>query len=237
MAFTPTTTFHAPGHGNVFIPTFGTNDGATGRIQVEFSRNPARFAINQYMQVAPDSGEAGFFLELDTDDTVRVVNLQDYTWPDGNDAPDIGAQDLRWKKYLTERRAHPFVLGRKAVTNSARGGWDIVAAHSRFAATQAMTARSVDATTVITTAANFPAANQAATGTLLGGGAWTGALATSADSFILKGIQAMVEQILLSTGGAVTSSDLVLVVGPDTAHGMRATAEIIAYLTAHESSM
>lgn len=232
---TPTTTFYGPGPNNVYIPTFGEVSGATGKLQVEFSRNPARFRVNDYVQWVPDAAEIGMYLELDTFEAVRVVNLQDFVWPDGNDAPDVGNRPLRWKKYQTERRAYPFTLGQKTVDNAA---WDIVASHARMSATQAMTARSYDAVTTMTTAATWPTGSKAATVDLLLGGSglsWTASSTT--ELTIQKSIQLMQRSIVQNTGGAVTASDMILVIGPATAHAISTTAEVRAYMVNHEQAI
>ena len=40
----------SPGSANTYVPTFSE---ATGLVQVEFSRNPASFAVNQYAKLVP----------------------------------------------------------------------------------------------------------------------------------------------------------------------------------------
>lgn len=232
---TPTTSFHDPGPTNVFIPGAGINPQATGMMQVEFSRNPARFSVNQYVQFVPNAGQAGYYPEIDTDEAVRIVNQEDYLWPDGDDAPDLGTRPLRWKKYLTERRAYPFRLGQKTVDNAA---YDIIGSHARMAATRGMLDRSLDAVTLITTAANWPTANKAATVDALlstTGANWV--VSTTTNLFIQRSFHSVIETIIQLTGGVVTPDQIALVIGPDTAHVMSRTAEIRAYIVNNESSV
>lgn len=229
-----TTVAWSPGHGNVFIPGFGVNgvnQRSTGRIQIEFSRAPERFSLNRYIQLVPDSPESGFYLLLDTAEAVRLVNDQDYVWPDGTDAPDIGDRPLTWKSFTTIRRAFPFRLGRKAVDNAQ---FDVVAAHARMAATQAMTRRTNEALTTLTEIAAWGANTEANTNDLVGSASpWN---AATGDN-ILASVQAMVERILLSTGGAVTARDMILLISVKLAHVMRGTPEIIQYLVNHERAI
>lgn len=233
---TPTTTLHAPGPGNVYIPTYGKNHGATGKLQVEFSRNPSTFAFNQYVQVVPDCSPKGLYLELDTDEAVRVVNLQDFEWPDGNDAPDGEGRKLKWLKYATNRRAFPFKLGSLTVDVS---DFEIVAANARMSATQAMTARAYDAIDTLLTAATWPTGSKAATvDALIGttsGSSWVTSGTT--DLFIEQSFHTVVEAIVKNTAGAVRPSEIMCVMGPTTAHRIRRTAEIKAYLVNHESAI
>ena len=229
----PTDVMWSPGHGNVFIPGFGVNgvnERATGRIQIEFSRSPDRFSLNRYIQLAPDSPESGWYLLLDTAEAVRMVNDQDYIWPDGSDAPDIGDRPLAWRPFTTVRRAFPFRLGRKAVDNAA---FDIVAAHSRMSATQAMTRRTREAVTELLDATVW-GANTELTATAAGGGPWDGVAGTNN---IKKTIHSMVETVMTSTGGAVSAGDMILVIGVATAHTMSESDEIIQYMVNHERAM
>ncbi len=232
----PTTTFHGPGPGNVFIPhQIRQSPGATRMMQVEFSRNPDDFKINQYAQLVTDSATAGLYVELDTDAAVRIVNLHDFAWPDGNDAPDGQARKLRWRKFATERRGFPFRLGRKARENAS---FDILGANARMTATLAMTARTLDAVTLITTASNWPTGNKAATVDALlstTGSAWTDS--TASENWIKKSINAVVEAIMKVTGGVIKPNDITLIVGPDTAHSMGEQAEIIQYMVNHERAI
>lgn len=232
---TPTTTFHGPGPVNVFIPGAGINPQATGMMQVEFSRNPARFAVNKYVQFVPNAGQAGFYPEIDTDEAVRVVNQEDYLWPDGDDAPDLGTRKLRWKKYLTERRAYPFRLGQKTVDNAQ---YDIIGAHARMAATKAMTDRSLDAVNLITTAGNWPSGSKSATVDALvsdTGKSWISS--STGDLSIQKSCHLVIEKILQLTGGVIEASQIACVIGPDTAHKMARTGELRSYIIANESSV
>lgn len=233
MPPTPTSTFHSPGPFSTFIPTAGDLQGATGMMQVEFSRNPASFALNRYAEIRPGVPEAGYYAELNTADATRVVALDEYAWPDGSDAPQIGDRKLKWNSYQTNRNAFPFRLGQRAINNAR--GWDIIGGNARMSAQQAMTARTLKALAVINTAANWPAASKAATGTIAGGGAWDES--TTSNMYIKVGIHHAVEAILKNTGGAVRPSQILMLIGPDFAHALSETAEIIQYLVNHERAM
>ena len=232
---TPTTTFHGPGPTNVFIPGAGINPQATGMMQVEFSRNPNRFNVNKYVQWVPNAGQAGYYPEMDTDEAVRIVNQEDYLWPDGDDAPDLGMRPLRWLKYLTERRAYPFRLGQKTVDNAQ---YDIIGAHARMAATKAMSDRTLDALNVMTTTANWPDAQvDADIDTLLDETAKSWLASSTTELFIQQSFHAIIERIIQSTGGVVSADMISLVIGPDIAHIMSRTAEVRGYIVNNESAV
>jgi hypothetical protein len=225
----PTTTFHPPGPTSVKIPE------ATGDLWVEFSRNPAKFNVNQYVQWVPDSDNVGYFAELDTDEAVRVLNDEDYQWPDGTDRPRGDQRGLRWIKYLTERKAYDFWLGQKTIKAAK---FDVVSSHARMAATKAMTARTYKAVQLITTAGNWPTGSKAATvDALLSGSGLNWIASTTSQLNIQKSFHTVIEAILKNTGGVVGIDDIQCTIGPDIAHQMARTAEIRAYLVNHEQAI
>lgn len=231
---TASTTAHHPGPGNVYIPGSG-NPGATGQLQVEFSRNPDRFAFNQYVQVVPVAKDSGYYPVLNSMDAVRLVNEEDNLWPDGDDAPVGRTRRHLWQKWTCERSAYPFTLGNRTVELS---DWDVVAAHARTSATLAMTARTYSGVQVMLTAGNWPSANKSATIDALlsdSGNSWTSS--STSQKYIEKSFHAVVEAILKATGGAVRPGDICCVIGPDIAHAMRETAELGAYIVNHESTI
>lgn len=223
---TPVTSFNNPNSSNVFVP------GAQQQLQVEFSRNPARFNINRYVQWIPTDKPIGFYPELSTSDAVRVVNQSNFLWPDGTDRPAGNTRGLRWKKFACERRAYDFTLGHRTVRNAS---FDVVAAYARGRAVTAMTDRTIDAITVLTTAGNWDASSTVASATAAGGGPWNAATAANQD--IRDSFQTAVKQISKATGGAVTSKDILCIVNPVNAHIMAKSDEIRAYLVNHEMAI
>ena len=199
----------APGSANTYVPTFSE---ATGLVQVEFSRNPSSFALNQYSKLVPVSKDTGYYLSIDEEEQARVVTLSDWMWADGNDAPEGIQNDHEFTAYRTERHAPTFQLGNKASSNA---DFEIIAAHARMAASKCMRIRSYRASTVLTTGGNWPTGTTASA-TSVGGGKWQGS--SSANAYIQKSFNGVVEAILANTNEAVTAADITCVMSDVTAH-------------------
>ena len=105
----------APGSANTYVPTFSE---ATGLVQVEFSRNPASFAVNQYAKLVPVSKDTGYYLKIDEEEHARVVSTSDWVWGDGNDAPEGIQQDNEFTAFRTQRHEPTLQLGQKSVQNA-----------------------------------------------------------------------------------------------------------------------
>jgi hypothetical protein len=226
---TPTTEYTTPGPGNVYVP------GATNRV-VEYTRDPASFPFSQYVEIAPTDKESGLYKEINPTDAVTVVSLADYHWPDGQPRP-IGAPiPHRWLNFDAKRYNFPFRLGNLSVDQADD---DIVASNARGMAAKAMTHRTLEAMTAGTASGNWGSNTAATVGPALGGAAagttWYGADTTTRvikESFALVAIA-----IQKATGGAVSGTQLGVIINPTTARKMALTGEINAYLTQHEQAM
>lgn len=212
-----------PSGTNTFIPSFE----ASGKLQVEFSRNPKRFAVNKYIKVKPVKRDIGYYLTITAEEAARVINsnLADFVWSDGQEAPlgNDNNESFNYSKYATKRYAFPFNMGQKAVEQA---DWDIIASHARIAAQKAMTARTLNICTVMTTSGNWGSNTDTATN--LGGGLLDAA--TSSTPYIKKTINAVAEAILKATIGVATRDDLIMVMNPHTASLIGQSQEIIDHL-------
>ncbi len=210
-----------PGNINTFVPSFE----ASGRLQIEYSRNPESFALNRYVGIKTVDKGTGLYLEITAEEASRLVDQADYAWPDGQDAPTgiDGTESFIFRTYRTKRHSYAFRLGDKAVEQA---DWDILASHARIHAQKGMTARADEALTVLTTIANW--GNNTDTATALGGGQWSAA--TLANPFILKSLNTVKERIHIETQGAVPPEALRLTISPPLAHVMRESGEIIDYV-------
>ena len=209
----------APGSANTYVPTFSE---ATGLVQVEFSRNPASFAVNQYSKLVPVSKDTGYYLKIDEEEQARVVSTNDWVWQDGNDAPEGIQQDHEFTAFKTERHSPTFMLGQKAAGNA---DFEIVAAHARMAASKCMRIRSHRAATVLTTSGNW--GSSTATATATGGGKWSAA--TDTNNYIQKSFNGVVEAILANTNEAVTAKDITCIMSDVTAHVITESSEYRSY--------
>lgn len=210
----------SPGSANTYVPTFSE---ATGLVQVEFSRNPASFAVNQYSKLIPVTKDTGYYLAIDDEESARITSTNDYVWADGNDAPEGVQQDHEFTAFRTTRFSPTFVLGSKTAANA---DFEIVAAHARMAASKCMRLRSYRAATALTTAGNWPTGTTG-TGTAIGGGKMSAA--TSTNNYIQKSFNGVVENILTNTNEAVTAKDIVAVMSDQTAHVITESAEYRSY--------
>jgi len=210
----------APGQANTYVPTFSE---ATGLVQVEFSRNPASFAVNQYAKLVPVSKDTGYYLKIDEEEQARVVSTSDWVWGDGNDAPEGIQQDHEFTAFRTQRHAPTFQLGQKSVQNA---DFEVVAAHARMAASKCMRIRSYRAATALTTTGNW-VTGTTDTATNVGGGKWSAASDT--NNYIQKSFNGVVEAILANTNEAVTAKDITCVMSDQTAHVITESSEYRSY--------
>lgn len=213
--------FVHPGAASTYTPAFGKG-AASDQLQVEFSRNPDSFAINRYCRVVPVTRAAGKYARINTNDAIRVTESAKYLWPDGTPRPHGETRRHEFADYACDRYAYSFPLGEIAVADA---DFDIVASHARGSAVKAMTNRSLIAGDLID---NTSGGLDNDSATSVAGGKWDAA--TAANRYIQLSIQSVSQTILKSTGGVVRPSEIVMVVNPDTALQMAASAEVTSLI-------
>jgi len=218
---------------NTFVPS--TNALATGALQVEFTRAVNTFPITKYAQIVPTQQMTGYYLRLDSDDNVRVTDVNEFAWPLGNDRPVGKMNQHDFVAFTAARFAYPFYIPNETVKQAA---WDVVAQHARAKAQLAMTARSMrTATALVGSAAQTSfnnVGNYYATGTAISGAAWTG----STTNIIQKGIQTALQRISLATGGAVRGeTDIMMVISPTIANLLSQTTEVRDYVKNYPAAL
>lgn len=221
-----------PGATNVFTPAFAQG-AASDQLVVEFSRRPDSFANNRYASLMPVSLSSGYYMRVNTDDAIRVVNPQDHVWPEGGDRPRGKTRKHEFVKYTTERYAEGFTVGSKTADQAT---FDIIASHARGAATTCMTLRSYNSATVLATAGNWGTSTSALTSVAGVTNKWNAAGGSNEDSIQIA-IQYVTQQIHLATGGVVRPEDLVMVISPTGAQKIAQSDEIKAYVVNNESSV
>lgn len=217
-----------PSGQNVFIP----DHEGSGRLVVDFSRNPNKFAVAQYCQIIKAKETIGYYLKMTVEEAGRIINadLADFAWPDGADAPSSydGVESFEWLGFRCERYAFDYVLGDLTVEQAS---WDIKAQHARLKAQQAMTARTLKAITALTTAGNWDATH---TSDITGGsitgttGKWNAS--TTARQDIKRSLNFAADLILKDTLGAIDVNDLMLVISPTCASELAVTQEIVDHI-------
>jgi hypothetical protein len=203
---------------------------ASQKMVVEFARNRGDFALNNYIQVVPATKPAGYYLEMTVEQAGRILNadLREFVWADNADAPDgnWGLESFEWKPFECRRYAYPFRMGHLAAKNAT---WDIVAQHSRIAAQQAMTGRTVKVLDLLTTSGNWPASHVLNVTTIPGNsGNW--AQSTTQRQDIRRSLITGCEKILDDTLGAVKPADLRLVISSGLAGKIAQSQEIVDYI-------
>lgn len=208
---------------NTFVPTFSE---ATGLIQTEFTRNVKSFALNRYSKLVPVSTVSGYYLKINSDEAVRVIDEKDFRWAYGEDRPTGVNNDFDFAQFTTKRFERGFYIPYETAKVAA---WDIVAQHARSRATQLMTLRTQRMLTALTDSTAWPSVSYFADGDALIGtttndGIYNGdsATATGIQTFFQKAI----EKIMVNTGGAVQPQDIICVMGPETAHKLSRTAQL-----------
>jgi hypothetical protein len=218
--------FSAISGSNGYIPMREANGPIIG-----FLRNINRFRINQYVSILPAEKDKGFYLALDPDEAMRIVDEADFAWEDGADAPtgEGNKLEFEYRPFTAFRRAFPFRIGYQAARFA---DWPVVAVHARAAAIKAMTLRTVRACALLFNPANWGANTAAATDVSLagaGGGAWSAS--TTAQLFIKRCILGALVRIDLGSGGIISDPDGVcMVISPELARAMSQSPEVHAYL-------
>jgi hypothetical protein len=218
MAFTV-----AGGGLSTYIPS--TNDLASGALQVEFTRSINSFALTRYAQLVPVTKMQGYYLRQDVADNARVTDEKEFAWPLGNDAPTGKQNAFDFIQYTTQRFAFPFYIPQET---TAQAAWDVVAQHARSKAQLAMTRRTMQAASVLSTSGNWGGNYAATPNALAGSTTWVNS--SVANAFIQKTIQGVMRLVSLSSGGAVSPSQLIMVISPTVAQTISQSPEVKDYV-------
>lgn len=217
-----------PGPSNVYVP----NHEASGRLVVDFARNPKDFAVNQYVQIVPVDQILGLFQQMTIEERGRMLTTTaaEYVFADGADAPlgAEGTESFIWQQFLATRFAYPFLIGNMTAQQAT---WDIVSQHSGIHAQKAMTVRTQLVYNQLTTSANYSSGHVSAVfgGTISGtSGNW--AQSTTARSDIKRSLFFAFEKIMDDTLGAVRIEDMNIVIGSAVAALIAESQELIDYL-------
>ncbi len=202
--------FVNPGAGNVLLPGPTTNVGATIALQTAFSKNPSRFSYLNAVRRIPTAKTVGVYAETNADDVARIVSGQEKpNWRDGAARPEPENIDHEIRTFQTQRNSEVAQLGNLTISNDQVG---VVASHSSGKAHLAMLKKMLAFETLVTDPAIL---TQHYTATALGGGKVGSA--TSANSYIQKMFNGAKKAIQLNTNGAVGTSDIIAVMGVETA--------------------
>lgn len=210
--------------------TYVPDHASSGKLVVDYSRNPKSFALSEWCQYVPVKKTEGRYVKMTIEQAGRIMatNLADFFWADGADAP-LGYNNLEtfeWKSYVAKRYLYPFVIGELGVEQAS---WDVLASHARYAAQRAMTARTQAMVTLATTSGNYDTGHYSAVSSISGvTGKWD--VSTTARMDIKRSLDYAAETILKATLGAVRADQLMLVVSPGCAKKIATCQEIVDYV-------
>lgn len=209
--------------------TYVPNFEASGKLTVNFSRNPKSFAMNSYVQLQPVKQMVGFYRKRTVEEAGRVLNtsLSNFAWPDNADMPrGLSHESDQYLEYACARYAYRDQLGDQA-TDQAE--YDIFAEYEAQLAQQAMTARTVKVLTALTTTANYPTGHFSAVSSISGvAGKWDAS--TTARQDIRKSLTHAAELILDDTLAGVDINDLILVLPTTGAKQIALSQEIVDHI-------
>lgn len=210
--------------------TYVKDHAASGRMVIEFSRNPKEFALPNYTQIRPVTKQTGYYLKIDQRQAGRLNGgeLHDYVWPDGHPRPKprSNGQEFNFHDYHAERRNFGQPIGDLA---REQADWGIEDTQEGMQAQQAMTARTLLAHTALDLSANWDATHYLAVTSIPGvGGTWDAALST--NLYLKKSLNYGAVRILKSTLSKVRRKDLVFVVNPTMATALSETQEVVDHI-------
>jgi hypothetical protein len=216
-----------PSEANVFI----RDHAASGKLIIDFARNPRDFAVNRYMTIVPVKKTQGLYLQMTVEEAGRIqqTDLANFVWADGQPAAEgnDGLESFAWLTFRTTRYNFPVLLGDKMVDQA---DWNMVAQYSSIKARQAMTARTMLAVTQMTNSNNYPSTHVLDVVNTVAGNSGSWAESTSVRQDIKRSLNVGAELILKDTLNGVKLNELVLVVNPTLAREMAESQELVDYL-------
>jgi len=144
-----------PGPYDVFIPTDISN-----RVRIGFSRAPNKFHFPKYWQYVETPTMVAYYLKITTQEAARVVNVQDFVWPDGQPdrTEEDGTESFNFIPFATQRYRYGARLGDLTASQAV---WPIVEQHAGIKASQLMTNRTIRGCNAATTASTWQVATNA----------------------------------------------------------------------------
>ncbi len=214
-----------PGPYNTYVP----NAKSSGNLIVDYSRNINEFAALKYCQLVPTQNTLGIWYQMGLDQRARIIDsdLAKYAWADSADRPDP-RDTAEWFSELEFRTKRYSFGARIGKMTSEQAVWDEIDRQNRSLAQQAMTARTVQIITALTTTGNWNSTHVAdLAGAGISGVTGNWASSTAARLNIKRSLNYIKNLILLDTRAAVKSKDLLLIMSPDTAQNIAVSQEIV----------
>ena len=222
-----------PGQFNTYVESVE----ATQNMLVDFSRNPSRFALPQYVQYVPVSLNKGLYTRMTIEPAGRLLTPDgaDALWADGTDAPrHTGTNEsFTFEKYVCKRYVDGFEVGNDAAEQAS---WDLLAQSARITAQRAMTRRTNIVVSQMTNLANYAADKEfdVDSAPISLAGKLDAALSTNMD--LKRTLDYCALNITKDVLSAVQPSDIQFVMNPVTANALSNSQEIRDYLKQNTTS-
>lgn len=213
------------------------------KLLINYARNPAEYAINQYLTISTVGKIQGIYPKFFAPDQIRLNSQtgDDMIWEDGTpiDLAKVAAGKSRRThvKYFLTRYKREDTIGYHTIEQSE---YDERRLRLNDLTNQLMTLRTLNALTAIfDTTNNWPAASvktATAWGNVVGtGGTWdTG---TTTAPYVKLGLTGIRSRVHLATNGKVKLKDLILGLDPLTAGKIASSQEIHTYLAQQSRSL
>lgn len=218
----------------------GTLPIPTGMV-VGFMRDPKRMPYLRYAQLIPAPEIIFDYARLDPDETVRMVDLDDFGWGYDDYRPSGRSFTVRveWIPDRVQRWDFPWQLGEATIRVWKKRGIDTRHLFNQIRSNHAALHRAVRTVTALNGATW--GANTSALNTLMGtsGAGFDlssgeefdgGGTANSNFQIIKKAFQRVKRRIHLSTNAALTGEELVCVMPPIVAEAVAASGEMVGFL-------
>jgi len=189
---------------------------------VNYSRNPKDFLVNELVKLSPVDRQIGRFPKLRAQEAARLLDEDYRRWSDGGNRPvsDFNKDQWSFVSYETTRWEEAIPLGYLGMDQA---DFPVLEAQQQSLASRGMLFRAKKFYALLETTAIYPTGHND-TATNFGGGKWD--VATTANNYIQKTLNAVARRIEKSTLGAVKMKDLMLVVSPTIAMQMAEAQEI-----------
>ena len=217
-------------YSNVFIPGF--NAGLTEKLIVDYSRDVKKAPVNMLAGITTTPLPSGFFNRQKPEAQARLYNdPQGYEWPDNTPYPiqQTNRRDFDYVQYNCQRYTYSTFVGDLELEYAA---WDVQAQVLHDLGSQAMLVREKQLYTLLNDTTQY-LSGMYDTATNLGGGFW--GAGSSANRYIEKTIQTVLQNIDKATVNAPSFDDLFLVVSPTVASAMARSQEVADTLIRQEN--
>lgn len=222
---------------NAYVPSHETTQG----LIVDYSRNPADFALNQYIKLFPVDKTDGYYARYGRDGglpeqagRITDTTLSDSRWADGEarTVRDDGSELFQYVQHACVRYDETDKVGDML---AAQASFDVTDGKQRVMAQRQMTKRTQQAVTLLTTTANHLTGHFSAVSSISGNtGKWD--VSTESRMDIMRSIDTAYEKIRQDTLGLVKRSDLVLVMSPNCAARVRRSQEMVTYIKNYDGA-